>query len=270
MLGGAFRLEEGATALLLSSLERNVAHATLQYMERTRKRIGAVLKGIADVPEGKALLIVLDDEKQYYEYVSHYYPETGEFAFSGGMHIGLGFAHFVTIKRDLRSIEPVIAHEMTHGCLEHLPIPDWLNEGIAVNTEHRLAGPGARLYTLEQMHSKHRRFWGNREIQEFWSGASFLRTDDGNMLSYDLARILVEQFSRAWEPFKAFVLAADRADAGAAAARKHLGVSLGASVIALMEIEAASGWEPEPTKWEASKPGASEPELTRRGATSLP
>ena len=31
-------------------------------------------------------------------------------------------------------------HEMTHGSVAHLPLPLWLNEGLAVNTERRLAG----------------------------------------------------------------------------------------------------------------------------------
>jgi len=250
-LGAAFRLDEGSTAMVLSSLERKVSEATLAYMERTLKRIGATLDGIAHVPEwGKDLLVIFDDQGQYYDYVSYYYPDAGEFAFSGGMHISSGCSHFVTIKSDLRSIEPTIAHEMTHGCLAHLPIPAWLNEGIAVNTEHRLAGTGSRLYTPEQMHAKHRRFWGKSEIQEFWSGKSFLRTDDGNMLSYDLARILVEQFAGDWERFKAFVLAANLADSGSAAAFEHLELRLGAAVAAILEKTPSPDWEPSPPEWE--------------------
>jgi hypothetical protein len=252
-LGGTFRVDEAETSLALSSLERNVARAVLAYMERTLKRIRMVLDGIARDPGwGKSVLIVLDDEKQYYEYVSNYYPQAGEFAFSGGMHIAEGCHHFVTIKRDLRSIEPVIAHEMTHGCLAHLPLPAWLNEGIAVNTEHRVARRETGLYTPEQMHAKHRRFWGSAEIQQFWSGKSFLRTDEGNMLSYDLARILVEQFGRDWERFRSFVLAAHRDDAGSAAARGHLGLSLGAAAGALFEGDARE-WEPDPSRWEGEK-----------------
>jgi hypothetical protein len=250
-LGAGFRLEEGRTARVLSSLERNAAEATLSYMERTLKRISAVLDGIVHVPEwGKDLLIIFDDHRQYYDYVSYYYPETGEFALSAGMHIASGCSHFVTSKGDLRSIEPTIAHEMTHGCLAHLPIPAWLNEGIAVNTEHRLAGAGRPLYTPEQMHAKHLRFWGSAEIQEFWSGKSFLRTDDGNMLSYDLARILVDQFARNWERFKAFVLAANLTDSGSAAALEHLEMPLGAAVAAVLEKTSSPDWEPSPDTWE--------------------
>src|SRR5439155_15479306 len=129
------------------------------------------------IPEwGKDILIVFDDVDAYYRYVSHYYPESGEFGLSSGMYINVGCGHFVTVKSDLRVIEPVIAHELTHGCVSHLSLPAWLNEGLAVNTEQCLSPPGPPRFTPRQMHNKHRRFWGHSEIQEFWSGKSFLRS----------------------------------------------------------------------------------------------
>ena len=251
-LGPAYRLDEGPTAMVLSSLEPRLSRSTLSFMERTLKRIGAVLAGITEIPAwGKDLLIIFEDENQYYDYVSYYYPESGEFSFSSGMHITRGCSHFVTTRGGLQALEPTIAHEMTHGCLAHLPIPLWLNEGIAVNTEHRLTGVAPRLYTPEQMNMKHKRFWGKGEIQEFWSGISFRRTDDGNMLSYDLARILVEQFAKDWGAFKAFTLAADYADSGSAAALEHLRISLGAAATAVLEQASSPDWEPDPDAWEA-------------------
>jgi hypothetical protein len=182
--------------------------------------------------------------------VSFYYPESGEFAFSGGMYINRGAGHFVTVKDDLRGIEPTIAHEMTHSCLSHLPLPLWLNEGIAVNTESRLVRPPHRLATPQQMRDKHLRFWGEDEIQQFWSGKSFGRPDEGQALSYDLARIMVEQLSKDWKPFKRFVGAADYQDGGDAAARQFLGASLGAITAALLERDSAPAWEPRPQRWE--------------------
>src|ERR1700733_10081456 len=123
-LGTAFHLEEGNTAAILSSLDPKLAQVTLEYVERTLKRICSVLHGIAKSPEWcKDFLIVFDDADRYYDYVSYYYPDSGEFAFSGGMYIGAACSHFVTVKADVRSIEPVIAHEMTHAGLSHLPIP---------------------------------------------------------------------------------------------------------------------------------------------------
>lgn len=249
-LGANYRIKQQDAAVVLSSLEPNVARATLEFMSRTLARIGRVLDGLAYVPEwGHDILIVFDDEETYYRYVSRYYPDAGEFATSGGMHIHDGCSHFVTVKADLRSVEPVIAHEMTHGCLSHLPIPAWLNEGLAVNTEQRLSPPPPARFTPAQMHQQHLKFWGEEEIQEFWSGKSFLRNDDGNLLSYDLARILVSHFAADWNVFAPFVRSASVDDAGQAAAREHLGIELGAAVCAILEREPSPGWSPAPERW---------------------
>jgi hypothetical protein len=251
-LGAAFRLNESSSAMLLSSLEPNVARATLDYMDRTLQRVIKLLDGIARMPSmGKDLLLVFDDDESYYRYVSCYYPEAGEFASSGGMHIDAGCSHYVTVKNDLRVIEPIIAHEMTHGCVGHLPLPAWLNEGLAVNVERRLA-PTPPTHTPQQLRAKHLAFWGEQEMQEFWSGKSFLRADDGNLLSYDLARLIVEQMNQGWAPFKRFVLAADGVDAGAAAARQHLGIDLGEFVCALLERAPAASWAPDPGMWDGA------------------
>ena len=251
-LGPAHRLDESSGAALVSSLEPNVARATLEFMERTARRIGMVLKGLVAGTSGwgKDILILFDDGEGYYRYVSHYYPESGEFATSGGMHIGGGCSHFVAVKRDLRELEAMIVHEMTHASLE-LPIPLWLNEGLAVNTERRLAGaPNAPLGTPSKRHEKMRRFWSVASIQSFWSGESFHRPGDANELSYELARILVEQLARDWEPFARFVRDAKIDDAGAAAAREHLGLDLGELVTVLLERDTPKSWSPDPTQWE--------------------
>jgi len=260
-LGPRYRLVQSDTAMLLSPLAANVAQATLDTMDRTLVRVIAVLDGIAaKSPWGKDILIVFATEEQYYDYVSHCYPATGEFAFSSGMFIAEGCAHFVTVQSDLRAVEPVIAHEMTHACLAHLPIPLWLNEGLAVNTEHRLAGSQAAAHTAQEMRAKHLAFWGPEEIRAFWSGASFSRTDDGNMLSYDLARILVAEFAKDWPRFRQFVLEANWQDAGAEAARRHLGASLGSYAAALLEKEHPDEFEPVPAMSAARPAGAGAPE----------
>ncbi len=246
-LGKRYTLIQSDTAMLLSTLDKSVAQATLEFMDRTLRRVGKVLDGIAEVcPWGKSILIVFESADQYYDYVSCYYPEDGEYALSSGMFIPAGCAHFVTVQSDLRSVEPVIAHEMTHACLSHLSLPLWLDEGLAVNTEQRLTGKPASVYSPQEMQEKHRAFWGVNEVQEFWTGKSFSRTDDGNMLSYDLARILVDAFARDWSSFRQFVLAANSQDAGAEAARLHLGASLGSYVSSLLENPGADDFEPDP------------------------
>jgi len=126
-------------------------------------------------------------------------------------HVLGGLAHF---PEGEKSVLLVMDDEewYYHSALAHPAL--WLDEGIAVNTEHKIAPTGRGLYTPQ-------------EIQEFWSGQSFARTDDGNMLSYELARVIVEQLAKSWESFERFVSHARREDAGAAAAAEHLGVDPG-------------------------------------------
>jgi hypothetical protein len=250
-LGAGYRLDTRGSAALVSSLDANVARSALEFMTKSLRRISTVLEGIASTPGwAHDILLVFDDDETYYRYVSHFYEQDGEFAASGGMFINDGCPHFVTMKSDLRVVEPVIVHEMTHACLSHLPIPAWLNEGLAVNTERRLSPPlGPEPLTPRQLHLKHQAFWTAENIQEFWSGKSWLRTDDGNMLSYDLARILVSEFASEWERFTQFALMADMADAGHSSAMTHLGVDLGAAVCAVLELEPDPAWRPKPATW---------------------
>ena len=249
-LGPHFRLDEGDTAIVVSSLEPRPARHAVEFMERTLKRILHVLAGVARPAEwGKDLLVVFDDAESYYRYVSKYYPDKGEFAFSSGMCLDRGCGHYVTTKGDLLAIEPVIAHEMTHGRVGHLPLPLWLNEGLAVNTVQRVTNPSPPLHTPQEMHFKHLAFWGPREVQEFWSGKSFRRPDEANMLSYDLARILVDQLSADWPRFAAFANAARYEDGGEAAAREHLGVGLGSLVAAILERAPDASLDPQPETW---------------------
>lgn len=242
-LGANYRLAESPIAVVLSSLEDKLAHVTVDYMERTLARITRVLDGLARAPEmGKEILVVFDDEDTYYRYASIYVPD-GEQATSGGMYLGSGCGHFVMTKADLHRIEPVIAHELTHSCLEHLDLPTWLNEGLAENTKGRLTRSARPQFTPQQMHEKHLAFWNEARIQEFWKGDAFYEPDAQN-LAYDLARIIVEQLATDWDTLKAFALAAKEEDAGAAAARQHLGVDLGEYVCALLEKLPSPRWSP--------------------------
>ncbi len=254
-LGPGYHVVQKGQIVLLSSLDERVAAATVHFVDKTHQRIVRVLDGLARPAQAheQEILIVFDDDATYYRYLAHYYPGAGEFAGSGGVFINAGCAHFATVKADLRAVEPVIAHELTHSCLSHLPLPAWLNEGLAVNTEQRLCPPPPNTFgnrpSPQQMHARHQQFWGAAEIQAFWSGKSFLRADEGHELSYDLARILVSQLAADWARFCSFVLAADMADGGSAAAREHLGVPLEDLAAALLEQPPDARWAPDPQQW---------------------
>ena len=256
-LGSHYRLVRRGSAIVLSSLEGVVAVAAAQFINAAQQRIVTVLDGVAEEPGGSGydILLVFDDEETYYDYVSRYYPQEGEFAFSGGMFINDGCGHFVTRKADdLKDIEPTIVHELTHGSLMHLSIPLWLNEGLAVNTEEHLSGGQRHRHTAKQRDAMHRKFWNTRTIQEFWTGYSFQRPDEGNMLSYDLAQLLVRHLSADWPQFARFANAADARDGGDAAARQALGVDLGELVKALFDVQdgqdvGGTRWSPDPASW---------------------
>ena len=244
-LRAGFHVHITANAYILSRLTPRLANTTAQYVRTARSRIGRVLGELAHFPPNeRSILVVLETEEDYYQYVSIYYPDEGEFSFSGGMFIDAGCPHFVVVRSDIAQIEPVIAHELTHSALAHLRLPKWLDEGLAVNTEYKIAGVKSRLQTPQQLHYMHQNFWNAQRIQEFWSGASFDRTDEGNLLSYELARIIVEKLAQPWDSFARFVADADSADAGAAAAQEHLSMDLGAVVMALLEVEPSTSWEP--------------------------
>ncbi|AOW12698.1 hypothetical protein LPB72_16910 [Hydrogenophaga crassostreae] len=261
-LGAGYTIRTLDDVALLSSLDDVAARATLSHVSRSRQRVLHTLKGVAALKEwGYDILVVFDDQDSYYRYASNHYPDEGEFAFSSGMYLNAGCGHFIVVKNELLAIEPTIVHELTHACLTHLHIPAWLNEGLAVNTEHRFYprsnGSHRGGHDAQLLHRRHQAFWGAPEIQQFWSGDSFTRTDDGNALSYDLASILTTQFATNWPQFTAFANAADLDDGGAQAAQKHLGLSLGRAVCALLELNYDAVFEPDPKRWQTEpQPGA--------------
>ncbi|MEG1680814.1 MAG: hypothetical protein RR326_12020, partial [Stenotrophomonas sp.] len=187
-LGEHYRITESTDFLLLSNLMDRPGEVFLASCQRLLSRINRSLGELAVAQnQGKHVVMVFADEEDYYAYVSHYYPDGGEYAMSSGMFIKAGYGHFVMPLEILDSMEPVIAHELTHCLLQHLPIPAWLNEGLAVNTEHtlypHLAAPGAQMYFPHEIAAQHAAYWNEESIQAFWSGKSFLAADDGNRLS---------------------------------------------------------------------------------------
>lgn len=250
-LGRGYRIHASTDFLLLSALDDRPVEVFLQFCQSVRRRIVRNLGGISvGRSDGKHVVMVFSDEDTYYDYISHYYPDTGgEYAMSSGMFVHGGYGHFALYAGAMEEMQPTIAHELTHCLLSHLPIPAWLNEGLAVNTEHalfpRLGDPSYALYRPEEIRAKHAAFWNEDTIQEFWSGKSFLRADDGNLLSYDLAKRIVATAARAEDAFRAFVVDADRRDAGLSA-ESWLGHPLEHLVIAML---GHGDWRPDPSRW---------------------
>lgn len=250
VLGGGYQIRESDEFLVLSQLRDRRAEIFIGFCQSALRRIRRNLGELAsNEGSGKYVAIVFTNIDEYYDYISHYYPEGGDYAMSSGMFLQAGYGHFVLCEADLDAMEPVIAHELTHCLLAHLPIPAWLNEGIAVNTEHNffpyLADPRAALHLPHEMEAMHKAFWNADTIQEFWSGKSFLRTDNGNLLSYDLARRVTDLAARDEVAFKEFVREASMQDAGLSA-EHHLGYPLHR----LIDVSLGEGdWRPRPVAW---------------------
>lgn len=240
---------ESENFMLLSALEPRPTGVLLEYLERSRLRVLATLPGIAaDHGHGKTAVMVFGDEEHYYKYIANYGSDSSEpEAHSGGMFIDAGYGHFVFAQGPFESMEPVVVHELTHCLVRHLPIPAWLNEGLAVNTEHRFVPPRPR-YRANELQYLFGRFWNASTIQEFWSGKSFLRPDDGQPLSYELAKLLVQLLDKDYELLARFCAVASHEDGGEDAAFSVLGASLEQFAAVVL---GPGAWKPQPGSWRA-------------------
>ena len=246
-----YRVAESRHFLLMSALEPNEQKLLLSFCETARSRLLAYLPGVTFDPlRGKHVVMVIEDPDDYYDYIAHYYPDGGEYAGSSGVFVHAGYGHFGLLGGvHLAELEPVLAHELAHCLVSHLPLPAWLNEGIAVNCEHRmfpqLEHPSAQKYLPAEMAAKHRDHWSAETIQGLWSGSSFHAPDESCMLAYDLAKKLTRLAASDLDAFRVFATSADIADAGLAAES-----ALGYPLQHLVEAVLGPGdWQPRPESW---------------------
>ena len=223
--GKDYRIEDSPSFSIMSNESERYIHVFSGFLERTLKRILNSLDGIAsDEGFGKHVALIFKDIEQYYEYVCMFFPEEGEFGLSSGMYINEGYGHLVFPSQEIDYAELIAVHELTHACLVHLPIPLWLNEGMAVLMEDVLAGN--RLFLDKEMVERHHKYWNEETIQGFWSGESFMAIDEAQELSYNLAHILARNISQDFSAFAKFSNSANYEDAGELAAQECLGLSL--------------------------------------------
>ena len=188
---------------------------------------------------------MFDEQEAYYRYMQFFYPEEGEFALSSGVFLNSEYGHFAFPYVEMFEAEATSAHELTHACLRHLPIPLWLNEGFAVTMEDEICGSVPLVMDNDRM-SEHLAFWDSDTIQDFWSGASFGRPDQGSALSYELGRYCLRALSHDYDVFAAFTNTASFEDGGEAAALEHFGGSLGGLI---HQFFGEGDWSPKPNTW---------------------
>lgn len=226
-LGGEYHVVESKNFYLLTAQSAALAQAALRTLEYTRTEILREWKGVAsDAGYGPHMAIMFDEVDDYYDYIGQYYPNVeSQFAGSSGMMLNRGYSHIAIADSDLRMCASTLFHEMTHVLVAHLPLPLWINEGLATSSERVLSGNREPLLD-ERLAKKHHWYWNEHNIQEFWSGEGFSKTGQSQRLSYNLAEILANHM-RDLPGFRDFVLNATWEDAGEAAAQKYLGGSVG-------------------------------------------
>jgi hypothetical protein len=239
-VGSPYAVRETPEFLVFLPLPERQAALVARFVERAWKQIVTQLEGLVDDHgHGKGVVMLFDTQEAYYEYSAFFYPD-GEHPLSAGVFLNAHYGHVAIPYHDLPETEATIAHELTHCYLRQLPIPLWLNEGLAVTFENEICGNRPLRMDPERL-AEHHAFWDEETIQEFWSGRSFQRTDEGNELSYELGRYCVRALAHDREPFLEFVRGATFEDGGEAAAVAVYGGSLGG----LIEQFFGSGkWSP--------------------------
>lgn len=242
-----FRVLKSRNFLLLATPLEGEEETLLRFLEHALATILARLPGIAsDEGYGRHAVLVFPSEDDYYEYVDWFHPPGGSYPFTGGMCLRGGYTHFALPWESLEGAERTTAHELTHDCLSHLPLPQWIDEGIACVVEGIATGGSARTLSILELRDQ-RAYWNQTTLQLFWSGASFHRPIDGFDLGYTLGYLLVKALSHDFGRFRSFVLRARAEDAGESALREVFGGSLGSVVVPIL---GPGDWAPRPGTWE--------------------
>jgi hypothetical protein len=223
-LGRDSRVRRSEKFYCLSDLEAETTRTLLNYAEFVEKTIRACLGNAAwSDYSGKHVLLFFSDPDDYYAYLSYYHRE-GTHILSSGVFIHRNYAHIALHYVDTLAAQHILVHELTHNLLCHLPIPLWLNEGLAVVIEGQVARQG--FIMSRELAERHRNHWNEKNIQAFWAGKTFNIPGDDSELSYSLGQILVSLVSEKGAGFVEFIKAADWRDGGQDAAINFLGQGL--------------------------------------------
>jgi len=241
-LDDGYAITESEEFVLVAKEDVRLNSRMLASCEHARRTILKTLPDVArDEGYGKHVVLAFADTESYYDYISDFYPDEGEYAISGGVFLDQGYGHFAICLAYGDDHERTIAHELNHNLLRHLPLPLWLNEGVTQVIEDLVVG---RSYfsTDHDIVRRHRAYWNTKTIDAFWSGDSFFSPDDGQELSYHLAQVLfrnlMADFPKKMSPL---LNAAHYENAGDTALRQLCSVSLGDRVKQFLRD---GSWEP--------------------------
>jgi len=179
------------------------------------------------VPIPPFAVVALGSSDAYYSFISHFYPEEGEWGTSGGVYINDGPDSFplIALPTNLKwALEQTIAHELTHHALHGMGLPLWIEEGITQMMEERVTGV-ANFKLDREMIQRHRDRWLDGELELYLSGGAFgSAEEDTQELAYHLSQLVVRGLlAKDAERFFAFARACRNGAVGAI--ERHLGAS---------------------------------------------
>lgn len=265
-LGGNYVVRESGRFVLLSCVSERLANLLFTFSEQTLDAIGEELGQAAlMMGAGQYPIVVFSDEENYRRYLRHFHPRghTEQLvADTEGICLDEGYIHIALQPRILQVSKRMLAHELTHATTAHLPIPAWLSEGLAIYIERTVVGDPS-LTVGHELINDLRAFWTEKNIQTFWSGASFIVPGISNELSYKFAEILFRYLLKTGKDLIGFLKAADSEDGGQTAAINLLDIDLNDAVVeflgpgewrpnraAIVEFRKTAGWH----KGESSQP----------------
>jgi hypothetical protein len=188
---------------------------------------------------GKFVVIIFSQETDFYEYLDTYQQaDEGDFGAVGGVYLNSGYGHFAMPSERLDLYRAVMSHELCHAFLASFELPAWLDEAITQEIVHKIAGGNPYLLDREIVR-EHREYWDDESLAAFWAGESFWFPDDGQRLSYHLARYLFNSLVPYSNPetMTRFIRSVSREDAGYSAALDVLGVDLEEVLSGLLDQE---------------------------------
>ncbi|MGE9270829.1 MAG: hypothetical protein ACQKBU_08495 [Verrucomicrobiales bacterium] len=237
---GHFSILTSATDHVAAEIHASSEHILRQILHHLQ---GAVM----DQSHGRHVALIFDQDADYYRYIARFFPD-GELPMSGGLCLKDTVVHYAFSSFEKQSDRSVLAHELTHACLSHLPLPAWLDEALAMRMETTVTGDQI-FYLDRERYEAHLRYWNADRIQAFWSGDSWTLPGEPFELSYSLAEILwrkIEVDLQASHPQVIdFIRHAHRHDAGASAFEQTFGLSLDELV---EDFLGEGSWTPQGTK----------------------
>jgi hypothetical protein len=248
-LQGEYEVHSSPNFLVLAAVTDDEAIGLMRFAEATRDRI----IGVLGEPEGEwfgpFVVLVFADGDDFARYIAPLHPPEGEFMMPAGIFINRGYCHIAMQESSTYAMQQTLTHELAHNLLTLYPLPLWLNEGLVqVLTDSFMGGHEQPMDP--ELARKHRRYWTEENIQDFWSGKAFSMAGEPSRLSYSLAIVAARTLAGTRKGFADFIRAAHYSDAGESAAEELLGCSVGDAVAGLL---GDGYWAPDPEAWETDE-----------------